>query len=112
MTPPSGGRSAQPGLMPLQTATMMRRTLHLQSPARLLSRPSQQISSSASARLSWMKIQTAMRTGMRPKGLQVGTHPVGVPAAALHPPELPVAGRLQEDFVICSCTPRCWPDLL
>ena len=74
MTPRSGGRSAQPGLMPLQTATMMGKTLHLQSPARLLPRLYQQISSSASARLSWMKIRTAMRTGMRPKRLQVGIH--------------------------------------
>ena len=85
MTPQSGGRSAQPGLMPLQTVTMMGKTLRLQSPARLLPRPSQQISSSACARLSWMKTQTAMRPGMRPKGLQVGTHLVGMLTAALHP---------------------------
>ena len=77
MTSQSGGRSAQPGLMPLQTAMMMGGTLHLQSPARLLLRPNQQISSSASAKPSWMKIRTAMRTGMRPKGLQVGIHLVG-----------------------------------
>ena len=92
MTPRSGGRSAQPGLMPLQTATMMGGTLHLQSPARLLPRPKQQISSSASARLSWTKIRTATRIGMRPKGHQVGIHLVGMLTAALYHPELLIAG--------------------
>ena len=112
MTPRSGGRSAQPGLMPLQTATMMGVTLHLQSPARLLPRLYQQISRRASARLSWMKIRTAMRAGIRPKRLQVGIHLVGMLDCCSTSPCASKSRRAIEEFVMCSWPLRCWPDLL